>query len=105
MTDEPDAGALPAASRRRRVGQGVVMFAVGPPGNRTAAEVKIRAPRIAVRPAAVLRGERDDLFGGGQAWVGEGGCLGGRRGGLLRRRRDGGERAAQVWRCRWFGRG
>ena len=79
---------MPAASQRRHVGHGAVMFAVGPLGNRTAAEVKIRVPRIAARPAAGLWGERADLFGGGQAWVGEGGCLGGRHGGLFRRRRD-----------------
>ena len=78
----------PAASRRRHVGHGAVMFAVGPLGNRTAAEVKIRVPRIAARPAANLWGERADLFGGGQAWVGESDCLGGRRGRLFRRRRD-----------------
>ena len=88
MSDEPDAGAMPAASQRRHVGHGAVMFAVGPLGNRTAAEVKIRVPRIAARPAADLWGERADLFGGGQAWVGEGGCLGARHGGLFRRRRD-----------------
>ena len=88
MSDGPDAGALPAASQRRRVGHGAVVFAVGPPGSRTAAEAKIRVPRIAVRPAAGPWGERDDFFGGGQAWVGEGGCLGGRRGRLFRRRRD-----------------
>ena len=88
MSDEPDAGAMPAASQRRRVGHGAVVFAVGPLGNRTAAEVKIRAPRIAARPAAVTRSERDDFFGGGETWVGEGGCLGGRRGRLFRRRRD-----------------
>jgi hypothetical protein len=29
-----------------------VPFAVGPPGNRTAAEVKIRVSRVAARPAA-----------------------------------------------------
>jgi hypothetical protein len=48
--------------------------------------VKIRVPRIAARPAANLWGERADLFGGGQAWVGEGGCLGARQGGLFRHR-------------------
>src|SRR5262245_7106667 len=83
---EPDAGATPAASPRRHVGHGAVMFAVGPLGNRTATEVKIRVPRIAARPAANLWGERADLFGGGQAWVGEGGCLGARQGELFRRR-------------------
>jgi hypothetical protein len=64
------------------------MVAVGPLGNRTAAEVKIRVPRIAARPAADLWGERTDLFGGSQAWVGGGGCLGARQGGLFRRRFD-----------------
>src|SRR5262249_50220232 len=83
---EPDAGATPAASPRRHVGHGAVMFAVGPLGNGTAAEVKIRVSRIAARPAANLWGERADLFGGGQAWVGEVGYLGARQGGLFRRR-------------------
>jgi hypothetical protein len=86
MSDAPAAGAMPAASQRRRVGHGAVMFAIGPPGHRTSAEVKIRVPRIAARPAANLWGERADLFGGSQAWVGEGGCLGVRQGGLFRRR-------------------
>ena len=88
MSDEPDGGAMPAASQRRHVGHGAVMFAVGPLGNGTAAEVKIRMPRIAARPAASLWGERADLFGGSQAWVGEGGGLGARQGGLFRRRLD-----------------
>ena len=98
---------MPAASQRRHVGHGAVVFAVGPPGNRTAAEVKIRVPRIAARPAADLGGERADLFGGGQAWVGEGGCLGGAAQGrtVPAPARRGGERAAQVWRCRLSGRG
>ena len=86
MSDEPDGGAMPAASQRCHVGHGAVMFAVGPLGNGTAAEVKIRMPRIAARPAANLWGERADLFGGSQAWVGVGGCLGGRHDGLFRRR-------------------
>jgi hypothetical protein len=86
MSDEPDGGAMSAASQRCHVGHGAVMFAVGPLGNRTAAEVKIRTPRIAARPAANLWGERADLFGGSQAWVREGGCLGARQGGLFRRR-------------------
>src|SRR5262245_1678990 len=84
---EPDAGPTPAASPRRHVGHGAVCFAVGPPGNQTAAEVKIRVPRIAARPSANLWSERADLFGGG-SWVSEGGCLGARQGGLCRRRRD-----------------
>jgi hypothetical protein len=71
--------------QRRHVGHGAVMFAVGSPGHRTAAEVKIRVPEIAARPAANLWGQRADLFGGGQAGVGEGGCLGARQGGLFRR--------------------
>jgi hypothetical protein len=86
MRNEPDGGAMPAASQRRHVGHGAVMVAVGTLGNRTAAEVKIRVPRIAARPAADLWGERADLVGGGQAWVGEGGYLGARQGGLFRRR-------------------
>ena len=48
-----------------------------------------------MRPAAVLGSERDDLFGGAQARVGEGGCLGRRRGGPLRGRRDG-ERSGRL---------
>src|SRR5262249_21356590 len=55
------------------------MFAVGLLGNQAAAEVKIRLPRIAARPAADFWGERADLFGGGQAW---------RQGGLFWRRLD-----------------
>ena len=79
----------PAASQRRRVGHGAVLFAVGLPGNRAAAETKIRVPRIAVRPAAVTRSEPDDFFRCGQTWIGEGGCRGGRRGRLFRRWRGG----------------
>src|SRR5262245_66078057 len=78
----------PAASQRRHVGHGAVMFAVGPLGNRTAAEVKIRVSRIAARPAANLWGERQDLFSDSRAQVDEGGGLGARQGGLFRRRRD-----------------
>src|SRR5262245_31397970 len=84
LSDEPDAGAMSAASPRRHVGHGVVMFAVGPLGNWIAAKVKIRVPRVATRPAASIWGERVDLFSSGQAWVGEGGRQGGRR----RRRLD-----------------
>ena len=62
MSDAPAAGAMPAASQRRRVGHGAVVFAVGPPGNRTAAEAKIRVPRIAARPAADPWGERARPF-------------------------------------------
>jgi hypothetical protein len=76
-----------AREPRWRVGYGAVCFAVGSLGNRTAAEVKIRVPRIAARPAENLWSERADLFGGG-SWIGEGGCLGARQGGLFRRRRD-----------------
>ena len=87
MTDEPPAGVLPAASPRRRAGQGVVDFAVGLAGNRTAAKAKTSAPRIAVRPAAGPRGERDDRLGSSELWVGEGGNLGASRGRLFQRRR------------------
>jgi hypothetical protein len=87
MSDEPDGGAMPAASQRRPVGQGAVLFAIGPLGNGAAAEAKIGASRVAARPSASLWGERDDLLGGGQAWVGESGGLGGRQGGPFRRRR------------------
>jgi hypothetical protein len=90
----PCAGACCERGRRQRhVGHGAVMFAVGPLGNRTAAEVKIGVTRIAAWPAAGLWGKRADLCGGGQAWAGE---LGVRQGGLFRRRLDaeGGGRAA-----------
>jgi hypothetical protein len=63
-------------SAARHVSHGAVMFAVGPLGNRIAAEAKIRARRIAARPTAGVWGERDDLLGGAQAWVSEGGSLG-----------------------------
>jgi len=49
-----------------------VLIAVGQCGCGKAAKIKIRVPRIVVWPAAGVRGERDNLFGGGQAWVGEG---------------------------------
>src|SRR5262245_1700376 len=75
LSDELDARAMPAVSPRRHVGHGAVMFAVGLLGNWITAEVKIRVPRIAVRPAAGSWGERAYFFGGGQA-------------------RDGGERCA-----------
>jgi hypothetical protein len=106
MTDEPDAGALSAASPRRRAGQGAVVFAIRLPGSRTSAKAKTSAPRIAERPAAGVRSEPDDRLGSSEIWAGEGGNLGARRGRLLRRRaRRGGERAAQVWRRRLSGRG
>jgi hypothetical protein len=66
LSDEPDAGAMSAASPLRHVGHGAVVFAVGPLGNWIAAEAKIRVPWIAVRPAAGLWGKRDDLLGGGE---------------------------------------
>jgi hypothetical protein len=68
-----------ARLQRRYVGLSVVPFAVGPLRNRIAAEAKSRVTRIAARPAAGVRGERVDFLGGGQAWVGGGGCLGARR--------------------------
>jgi hypothetical protein len=58
-----------------------MLFAIGRLGNRTAAEAKLGAPRVAARPAADLWGERADLFGAG-------GCLGARQGGLFWRRRS-----------------
>jgi len=89
MRDEPDADAMPAASPRRQVRRGAVTSAVRRLSRRIAAEAKIRVLKIAERPAASFRGERADLFGNGnRAWVGEGGCRGARRGGLLRRRLD-----------------
>jgi hypothetical protein len=66
---------MPADSRWRHVGRGAVMLAVGPPGNRTAAKVKIRMPRIAARPAADFWDERNNFFGGGRPEIGEGSCL------------------------------
>src|SRR5262245_46089254 len=75
LSDEPDASAMPATSRRRHVGQGAVALTIGLFDDWIAAEVKIRTPRIAARPAAGFRGERIDLFGGGgdgQVWVGKG---------------------------------
>jgi hypothetical protein len=67
LSDEPDAaGAMYAASPRRHVGHGAVMFAVGPLGNWIAAEVKIRVPRVATRPAAGPWGKREDLLGGSE---------------------------------------
>src|SRR5262245_42617248 len=67
-----------ARGRRRATPHGAVLFAAGPPGNQIATEAKIRVPRIAARPAASLRGERADLFGGSRAWVDEGGVGEGR---------------------------
>jgi len=58
-----NAGTMPAV---RHVGQGVVLFTVGLSGNWTAAKMKIRVSRIAVRPAAGGWGKRDDLLGGGE---------------------------------------
>jgi len=63
---------LLTAGGRRHVGRDAVLIAVGRHGRGTAAIIKIRVPGIVVWPAAGVRGERDDLFGGGQAWVGEG---------------------------------
>ena len=50
-----------------------MMFAVGPPGNQIAAKMKVRTPRITTRPATSPWGEREDFFGDGELWVGEGG--------------------------------
>ena len=88
LSDEPDADAMSAASPRRHIGHGAVMFTVGPLGNWIAAEVKIRVPRVAARPAAGLWSERVDFFGDGQAWISAGGCPGARQGGLVQRRLD-----------------
>ena len=82
------AGALPG--RRRRVGHGAVVFAVGLPDNRAATKAKIRPRWIADRPSADARGKCENFLGGGQAGVGEGGRRGARHDGLFRRRRDGG---------------
>jgi hypothetical protein len=53
--------------------------------NKITTESKIRVPWVPERPTASLGGERADLFGGGQPWIGEGTCLGGRQGRLFRR--------------------
>jgi hypothetical protein len=72
------------------------MFAVRLLGNRTAAEVKIGMTGIATWPTASFRGQLTNLLGGGRAWVGEGGALGGRQGGLFRRRLDAERSAAAI---------
>ena len=79
LVDEPDADAMPAASWRRHVSHGAVVFTVRPLSNWIAAEAKIRAPRIATRPAAGPWGKRDDLFSSC-------GCLGAHQDGRRRRR-------------------
>jgi len=84
-SDEPDAGAMPAAGPRRHVGHGAVMCTVRRLDNWITAEVKIRAPRVTTRPAAGSRGERADLLRGGQVLISEGDCL---VGGPFRRRLD-----------------
>src|SRR5262249_51186379 len=66
------AAGLLTADGRLHVGRDAMLIAVGRRGRGTAAKIKIRVSRIVVWPAAGVRGERDDLFGGGQAWVGEG---------------------------------
>src|SRR5262245_42124533 len=75
---------MPAASPRRHVGQSAMAFAVRPFGDWITTKVKIRVLRVAARPTAGFWGERADLFGGGQAWVGKGG----RQGGLFQHRLD-----------------
>jgi len=66
MRCEPDADAMSAASPRRHVGLGAVVFAVRRLGNWATAEAEVGVPRIAVRPAADGWGKRDDLLGGGE---------------------------------------
>ena len=57
---------MSAASWRRHVGHGVMMLAVGLLlSNRVAAKMKIRMPRIAVRPAAGSHSKSIDFCGGG----------------------------------------
>jgi len=74
--------AMSTARWRYHAGHGAVLFAIRlPRGRRAAAEIKIRVPRIAGRPAAGSFGERPDFFG-------ESGCLDARWGGLLQRRLD-----------------
>jgi len=85
--NEPDADAMPAASPRRQVRHGTMAVAVRRFNNRIATEAEITVPEVAERPTAGVGAECEDLFGdANRAWVGEGGCLGTRQGGLLRRR-------------------
>src|SRR5215471_16897075 len=60
------ASTMPAASPRRHVGHSAVMIAVGLLDNWIATKMKIGVPRVATRPAAGFRGERDDLLGSGE---------------------------------------
>jgi hypothetical protein len=62
------------------------MVAVRLLDNWITAEVKIRVPGVAARPAAGLWSERANLFRSGQACIDEGGCLGTRQVRLFRRR-------------------
>jgi len=89
MCDESDADAAPAASPWRQVGLGAVVLAVRRRDNWITTETEITVPGVAERPAASPRGERADLFGSGEASVGEGGCLDACRGGLVRHRLSG----------------
>src|SRR5262249_44690605 len=81
---------------RRHVGQETVIFAVRLfiINNWAGTKMKIRMPRIAIRPAADSRGEREDFFGKGRAWIGERNCLGACQDGSYWRRRaeEGSER-------------
>jgi len=69
------AAALLTLHRVVHMGHDVMTRAVNPRGRRAAAEVKIRMPGIAGRPAAASRSEPVDFFGGGnggQAWIDRG---------------------------------
>ena len=57
LSDEPDAGAMPTASRRRHVGHAAVM---------TAAKAKPGALRVAERPPASIGGKLVDLPSSGE---------------------------------------
>jgi hypothetical protein len=63
-------------ARRRRKSCEAVLFAIRSPGNRTAAEMKIGALGVAMRPAASLRSKRKNFFSSGRTWVDEGGIGG-----------------------------
>jgi hypothetical protein len=89
------------AAARRRVGHNAVMLAVGLFDNWIAAEVKIRVTRVAVRPATGLWGERADLFGDGQAWVGV--VRSPRRGYVIKVRSIRNRDRFRYWRCAILG--
>src|SRR5262249_15375 len=66
------AAGLLTADGRLHVGRDAMLIAVGRRGRGTAAKIKIRVSRIVVWRGGGVGGGGGDLFGGGQAWVGEG---------------------------------